>query len=1097
MHSNMNLHVGYQSGDLNMGYQSIGMNVNQMPNQIIMPNPGVALHPVVMPNPGVAPNPVMMPGPIVPPGGVNPNFQQKEIIYSQRNFKPNNINQTPDLNSTPTNPYHSGSNIPEKKERVKKHLQDVPKTLGMVLISQIVGAVVSVVVAILGGILMMYLGNTFGIIAIAFAIVAFLTFLFGIFAASYYVQRVKKYLNNPDKEDPEKIDQSKERVCLNIYMYFAMFCFAFFIVLGIGVLCYRDDIKLYIKSLAYDQKEWIDNFGEEKTYDDVISKFNTSVNCLGALGIIFGIILGVIIFISLKLFNAYRKWQTIVEFISILFFQLGFVCVYLSVYSQRFTFIAETGEGMPDWIPFLLIIIAIIALAIGILGFVSAFLENISFINIFIWVVGIFSVVVLVGGCLGAYFISNIDNFVDAKCDTLFLYLQERYLKDKCGCDSKYLFVRAEPPEDECPKDRIIFAWEYETETETGETDDTLYGCINQKCCFNTFSSIKSKYDYLVLLVFALVLAGVLLIIGSYIMKKDLESNKEKGYKDSVTLKILGIVAGITLVALIIFISIIPSQSEKAEITKIKIDLAPKENAAAGKDSIIPPSSSVIKEKMNEKDKENADNLKSALKEIEEPPAPVNYKFTIEIKNQVTGTFSTLKSWPNDVQLDSSSSNTTNYIFTAPHTYTTTFMEYISFTPTCELDVVEASIKAEENSQVVFTQPIEYSKVYSTDIEIKGELKGDSGQIVFSQTVLASCPQVQESIPQGVFSISKKFHALLTDSPIEYNYKITPSNTTSYLPYEGKAVIGGLGWSNLVDLGTIELQKVIPPPVKSTISGTVKNALDNKNLEGAKINLYSGHIDFTSEQITNGADATLTPLKDAVSSSTGEFNFPEIEVGLYTLVYSKTNFYFTKYQLTLNENPLTVPVASLSPEVQEGTLRFVLSWPDGPSDLDFHAFFKVSSTKKCHVYFGNKNCVGSSLDVDNTKGGKNGVETITINELGNYIYMFYVHRYADRSNGVAAGESTAAGFNPSGSSSQTNASGTELYQSFAKISIFGYGYHTPIASIDVNTANANGNNQGKYWAVLCLDGKQGIQSLKVVNTILTSAPNLSTCERLY
>ena len=165
--------------------------------------------------------------------------------------------------------------------------------------------------------------------------------------------------------------------------------------------------------------------------------------------------------------------------------------------------------------------------------------------------------------------------------------------------------------------------------------------------------------------------------------------------------------------------------------------------------------------------------------------------------------------------------------------------------------------------------------------------------------------------------------------------------------------------------------------------------------------------------------------------------------------------------------------------------------------MDFHAFFKVSSTKKCHVYFGNKNCVGSSLDVDNTKGGKNGVETITINELGNYIYMFYVHRYADRSNGVAAGESTAAGFNPSGSSSQTNASGTELYQSFAKISIFGYGYHTPIASIDVNTANANGNNQGKYWAVLCLDGKQGIQSLKVVNTILTSAPNLSTCERLY
>lgn len=1104
----MNLEDGYQSGNLNMGYQSIGMNVNQMSNQIIIPNPEaapnpaivahpvVATNPVVMANPVVASNPIIMPGPVTISKEVNSNNQPKVIVYSQRNYDQNFIYESPGLNSIPTNPCHFEPEQPEKKERIKKHLQKVPKNLRMVIFSQIIGAVISVVVAVTGGISMVHLSKNLCIITIVYAAVAFFAFLFGIFAARQYVKRVKKYLNNPDKEDPEKIDQSRERVVLNLYMYFIMFLFVVFIVLGIGVLCYRDDIKLYIKSLAYNQKEWTDNFGKEKTYDDVMSKFNKNVNCLGASGIYFGIIIGVIIFISLKLFNFYRKWQTIAEFISILFYALGIICFILSLYSQRFKFISETGEGMPGWIPVLLIIIAIITLAIGIIGYVASFLENISFLNILIWFVGIFSVVVLVAGCFGAYFISNIDNFVDAKCDKLFLYLQEKYLKDKCRCDSKYLFVRAEPPEDECPKDRIIFAWEYETENESGDTVDTLYGCINQKCCFNTFSSIKSMYDYLVLLVFAILLAGVLLIIGSLIMRKDLVSKKEKGYKDSVTLVVLISVSVFTLILLIIFIFILPGQSEKAEITKIKIDLAPKENSAIEKDSIIPPSSSVIKEKIDEKDKENADELKTALKEVEEPPAPVNYKFTIEINNQVEGSFTTIKNWPNDVQLDSSATTASNYIFTAPHTYTTTFMDYIVFIPTCELDKVEAQVKAED-STVVFTQPVEYSKVYPTDISIKGELKGDSGQIVFSQTVFASCPQVQESISQGVFTISKKFHALLTNSPIEYNFKITPTNTTGYLSYDGKVVIGGLGWSNVVDLGTIELQKVVPPPVKSTISGTVKNALDNKNLEGATIHLYPGHIDFTNEQITNGADSTQTPLKGAISSSKGEFSFSEIEVGLYTLVYSKTNFYFTKYQLTLKEEPLIVPVASLSPEVQEGTLRFVLSWPDGPSDLDLHSSFKVSSSKKCHVYFGNKNCVGSSLDVDNTKGGKNGVETITINELGNYIYMFYVHRYADRSNGVATGETTAPGFNPSSSSSQTNTSGTELYQSFAKISIFGYGYHTPIASIDVNTANTNGNSQGKYWAVLCLNGKQGIQSLKVVNTILTSQPNLSTCEGLY
>ena len=39
-----------------------------------------------------------------------------------------------------------------------------------------------------------------------------------------------------------------------------MLCLIFFIVLGIGVIAFRDDIKLYIKSLAYNVDEWKDNF---------------------------------------------------------------------------------------------------------------------------------------------------------------------------------------------------------------------------------------------------------------------------------------------------------------------------------------------------------------------------------------------------------------------------------------------------------------------------------------------------------------------------------------------------------------------------------------------------------------------------------------------------------------------------------------------------------------------------------------------------------------------------------------------------------------------------------------------------------------------
>ena len=1028
-------------------------------------------------------------------------------------------NEALPLNATQDVGYQSNGAIPQQPtirtpEEIKKmnadHYKEVPKKKTMVLIALIAGAVISLVLAILGGVLMKYVGNIFGILTLVFSIIALITFAAGIAAVMYYIKRVNQYLNNSSTEDPEKIDQSKERIFINIFYYFVMLCFVFFTVLGIGVLAFRDDIKLYIKSLAYNLDDWKSNF-DDKSYDDVMSSLDTAVNCLGALGIIFAIIIGVILFIAMKLLNTYRKFQTIVQFVCVLFFQLGFVCVYLGIYTYRLKLISNTGNDMPEWVPMGLLVMAVIALVIGVLGFVASFFESQSFLNIFLGVVGVFTVVILIIGSFGAYFVSNIDSFVDAKCDKLFLYMGEQYLKDHCDCESKYLFVSEELPEDTCPKDRIIFAWEYETESETGVTNDKLYGCINQNCCLDTFSSIKSKYDYLVLLVFVLVSTGVLLMVGTYVMLVELRKGTEKGFKDSKTLEILAIAAGITLVILLIFICIIPKEPEKAEITKIKIDLAPKENAVPSQDNVIPPSADTVTQKIEEKEPEIQETIKEIVVAIPDPP-PAQYTYTIAIKDNPTGdsagtrvapngVFSLLKEWPSEVT--EITNNPSQYVFKATEELKTTFMEYLTYTTNCPLEPAKATITVETTTgtptDVLFTEDIDYSKVHSDDsVTVEGIVKGESFTITFKQTVISSCGDITISSlqPDTTFSIKNKFYVLLADTPIEYTYTITPATTGTYLPYEGKITIGGIGWAPKIDLGSITLQLKNPPPVLSSLSGSILNAMNNAKLSGVTINLYPGHIEFTADQMTSSSSTLPDTLLSTTSSSTGTYEFSQIAVGQYTLMFSKSGFYFTKYQLTLEETALTIPMMSLSPEVPEGNIRVVLSWVDGPSDLDIHSIFKLNNGRKCHTYFGNKNCVGMSLDVDNTKGGKNGVETITISELGNYIYAFYIHKYVDSSGGVAAGERTANGFTASGNTYAANLNSITLPQCGAKISIYGHGYNTPIAIID-SSASSFTNERDRYWFPFCLNGRLGMDSLKVVNKVQAKAPTPADCEALY
>jgi hypothetical protein len=203
-----------------------------------------------------------------------------------------------------------------------------------------------------------------------------------------------------------------------------------------------------------------------------------------------------------------------------------------------------------------------------------------------------------------------------------------------------------------------------------------------------------------------------------------------------------------------------------------------------------------------------------------------------------------------------------------------------------------------------------------------------------------------------------------------------------------------------------------------------------------------------------------------------------------------------------------IPTISLSPLIGEGQIRVVLSWPNGPKDLDLYAIFKVNSRSRCDVFFGKKICVGVELDIDNLDGGKMGVETITISSLGNYNYIFAVNKYIDLSNGVAEGEeegiSQLDDSNPviDTTSTRQMVPDLPLYKSEAKISIYSSNFIEPVLELIVpdtvkkenEISDGTDDKSFIWWYGFCFNGGKGISSLKTINKLSKDKPALSLCD---
>jgi len=198
-----------------------------------------------------------------------------------------------------------------------------------------------------------------------------------------------------------------------------------------------------------------------------------------------------------------------------------------------------------------------------------------------------------------------------------------------------------------------------------------------------------------------------------------------------------------------------------------------------------------------------------------------------------------------------------------------------------------------------------------------------------------------------------------------------------------------------VESGTTTLEPVLQIDTghsgTGTISGTIVDAFNGQGVEGVTINLRSG-INVTSGPIAV-TGATL---------SGGFFSFTDLAAGHYTAEASKsgyTNAYFTV--ICIGGTTTGNQQGSITPIIQAGQTRIILSWGEEPSDLDSHLTGPTPDSSRFHIYYSNEtyavnDIIYADLDLDDTDSV--GPETTTIYQQLSGVYRFSVHDFSNRNS---------------------------------------------------------------------------------------------------
>jgi hypothetical protein len=345
---------------------------------------------------------------------------------------------------------------PDQLEDIWKNMREVPNSVKCIYCLLGIASIGSLFMLIVGIILQVSVASTLSKLLIGFGVVALFVFLFGCFACYKYNARVEVFLMNEKTVNVESIDQSLERNLLNAFMFLIMFLFIIFAIIAIGSFASQKKIQFEVKALSVNEETWKKHFGD-LTVDFVLNKLTTIVMTTAVLAFIYCFLVGIVIWYILNMLGFYRAIQTIIQFICLLFFTVGWILLYFSIYGMRYKDITGSGEGVPIGLPIALFSMSIICLFLSIIGFSGAYLEKLEVLNVFFWTNIAFKIVIIILTIVFFVFADKFSELFEDNCSSLLNLVNEKYLIENIGCERKYVFSSTNLSDMICPKDRIVW----------------------------------------------------------------------------------------------------------------------------------------------------------------------------------------------------------------------------------------------------------------------------------------------------------------------------------------------------------------------------------------------------------------------------------------------------------------------------------------------------------------------------------------------------------------------------------------------------------------------------------------------------------------
>lgn len=189
-----------------------------------------------------------------------------------------------------------------------------------------------------------------------------------------------------------------------------------------------------------------------------------------------------------------------------------------------------------------------------------------------------------------------------------------------------------------------------------------------------------------------------------------------------------------------------------------------------------------------------------------------------------------------------------------------------------------------------------------------------------------------------------------------------------------------------------------PPPdtsplnADSVIRGTVTNAVNNHPIKAASVRLRKVE---TAHEL----------LASMSTDNSGNFRSEALAPGNYFVDYVAEGFIsVTNVQVVVEKSKEVILNQSMSTAVQSGQMRIVLNWSDPKAgaveDVDAYMLYPGSTLP---IYFNGPNGDGCLLDID-VRLWK-GPETITISQMKQGTYRYYVNNYSSPLDRSALGKS--------------------------------------------------------------------------------------------